>query len=54
MKTLNYFDDEQDTFMNEIKLLKMIDHPSVVKFYGEFLYSNNLICVLMELCEVTK
>ena len=49
-----YFFNAQDraVILNEIKLMQMIDHPHIVKYYGDFLHSNDIQCILIELCEV--
>ena len=39
----------------EINLMKAIDHPHIVKYFGHFSNDNADICyILMEYCEVFK
>ena len=51
---LNTIDSDADAIKNEVNLLRMIDHPHVVKFNGEFKHSNSIYCILLEYCEVSK
>ena len=46
--------DDRDQTENEINLMQMFDHPHIVKFYGEFNYSSDIRCIVMEYCEVTN
>ena len=50
---LNTIDSDAVAIKNEVNLLRMIDHPNVVKFYGEFKHSNSIYCILLEYCEVS-
>ena len=58
MRDFSYFsifnlcDKKRDVIKNEINLMRMLNHPHIVKYYGEFVYSDNFQCILMELCEV--
>ena len=52
MKTI--CSDDREQIGNEINLMQMFDHPHIVKFYGEFKYSSDIHCILMEYCQVTN
>ena len=54
LKKLNKAENDADAIENEINLLRMLSHPHVVKFYGEFMDSNSIHCILLEYCEVSK
>ena len=45
-----------DLANREVSLMKTIDHPHIVKLYGDFCYSPNFytetLCILIEMCEV--
>ena len=43
---------ERTNIDNEIKLMQMFDHPHIVKYYGEFMHSIDICCIVIELCEV--
>ena len=39
---------------NEIKLLKKINHPHIVKYFGTFMQTSDIQSILLEYCEVFK
>ena len=50
-----FYDVEKKiTIENEIKLMQMIDHPHIVKYFGHFIHSIEIQCILIEFCEVFK
>ena len=49
---LSFTGKEMSAVENEINLMQKIDHSHVVKYYGNFFYSNDIRCILMEICEV--
>lgn len=42
--------EEQARLMNEIDILRKLDHPNIIKIYEVFLYEN-LYCIITEFCE---
>jgi serine/threonine protein kinase len=52
---IEFYDVEKKmSIENEIKLMQMIDHPHIVKYFGQFMHSIEIQCILMEFCEVCK
>ncbi len=39
---------------NEVELLQKIDHPHIVKYFGTFMHTSEMQCILVEYCEVYK
>ncbi len=55
IKVIEFYDVLQKlSIENEIKLMETIDHPYIVKYFGRFMYSIEIQCILMEYCEVFK
>ena len=49
---LKIYTYERDVIENELNIMQMLDHPHLVKFFGEFLHPRNIKCLVIELCEV--
>ena len=49
----NHFGSKEKIIIdNEIKLLQKIDHPHVFKYFGTFMHTSEIQCILIEFCEV--
>jgi serine/threonine protein kinase len=52
---IEFYDVEKKiSIETEIKLMQMIDHPHIVKYFGHFIHSIEIQCILIEFCEVCK
>ena len=55
LKAIQYFGaQEKMAIENEIKLLQKINHPYIVKYFGTFMHTSDIQCILLEFCEVYK
>jgi serine/threonine protein kinase len=55
LKVIQYFGAKEKMAVdNEVELLQKIDHPNIVKYFGTFMHTSEMQCILVEYCEVYK
>ena len=53
IKVIEFYDeDEKEAIINEINLMKKLEHNHIVKYFGNFQYGKNFKCMVIEFCDV--